>query len=107
MEDAVVLSDVLLNCFLKGDFSKAALSEYEAARRPSVTILQQLGDEMTFFWNSGFAPIIWARNQSFRALDKNKAFHDKMLKTISGMEVSPMTWLDRLRVLDPRSFGAV
>ncbi|MEK7748206.1 MAG: NAD(P)/FAD-dependent oxidoreductase [Nitrospirota bacterium] len=99
MEDAVVLSDIVLDCFRKGDFSKKTLSEYEALRRPSVEVLQRLGDEMTFFWNSGLAPVIWARNMSFRALANNRALRDKMLKTISGVEVTPTTWQDRLKMM--------
>jgi 2-polyprenyl-6-methoxyphenol hydroxylase-like FAD-dependent oxidoreductase len=98
MEDAVVLSNVLLDCFQKGDFSQKVLSEYEAVRRPSVTILQQLGDEMTFFWNSGFTPIVWARNQSFKALHTNKKLHDKMVRMIAGLQISPMTLWDRVQM---------
>ena len=100
MEDAVVLADVLLGCFEKGDFSQNKLSEYEAVRRPPVTILQRLGDEMTFFWNSGSAPVVWARNQSLKALHKNTALHDKTLKTIAGIEVAPMTLWDRIRMMN-------
>lgn len=100
MEDAVILADVLLDCFQKGDFSQKALSEYEAARRPSVTLLQRLGDEMTFFWNSGFFPLVFARNQSFKALHSNMALHDKTLKTISGIEVAPMTLWDRVLMMN-------
>lgn len=100
MEDAVVLADVLLACFQKGDFSQKALSEYEAARRPSVTLLQRLGDEMTFFWNSGLPPVIWARNQSLKALHRNNTLHDKTLKTISGLEVTPMTLWDRVLMMN-------
>jgi 2-polyprenyl-6-methoxyphenol hydroxylase-like FAD-dependent oxidoreductase len=98
MEDAVTLADVLLDCFQKGDFSQKALVKYEAIRRPPVIILQRLGDEMTFFWNSGFAPIVWARNQSFKALHRKPTLHDKTLKTISGTEVTPMTLWDKVRM---------
>ncbi|MEK7702743.1 MAG: NAD(P)/FAD-dependent oxidoreductase [Nitrospirota bacterium] len=101
MEDAVVLSKILLDCFQKGDFSKNKLTEYETIRRPDVEILQRMGDEMTFFWNSGLPPIVWARDLSFRALQNNRAFGDKMLKTIAGIEVAPITWQDRLRMISP------
>jgi 2-polyprenyl-6-methoxyphenol hydroxylase-like FAD-dependent oxidoreductase len=100
MEDAVVLADVLFNCFQGGDFSQKALSAYEAERRPSVTLLQRLGDEMTFFWNSGFAPVIWARNRSLKAIHRNNTLHDKTLKTISGLEVTPMTLWDRVLMMN-------
>ncbi len=100
MEDAVTLADVLLDCFQKGNFSQKALAKYEAARRPTVAILQQLGDEMTFFWNSGIAPMIWARNQSFKALHTNPSLHDKTLKTIAGIDVMPMTLWDRISMLN-------
>jgi len=100
MEDAVVLADVLSDCFKKGDFSQKALAEYEAVRRSSITILQRLGDEMTFFWNSGMAPIVWSRNQSLKALHRNTTLHDKTLKTIAGIEVTPMTLWDRILMLN-------
>ena len=100
MEDAVVLADVLLDCFQKKNFSQKSLSEYEAMRRPPVTILQRLGDEMTFFWNSGMTPVMWARNQSLKALHSNRALHDKTLKTIAGVEVTPMTVWDRILMLN-------
>ncbi|MBI3598596.1 MAG: FAD-dependent monooxygenase [Nitrospirae bacterium] len=101
MEDAVILADVLLDCFQKGNFSQKALAKYEATRRPPVTILQRLGDEMTFFWNSGIAPLVWARNQSLEALHSNTTLHDKTLKTIAGIEVASMTFWDRVLMLNP------
>ncbi len=100
MEDAMALATVLEACFAKGDFSQKTLSEYEAARRPAVEILQRFGDEMAFFWNSGFPPVVWARNLSFKALHKNRGLHDKILKTVSGIEVKPLSILDRFQMLD-------
>ncbi len=99
MEDGVVLAEVLEGCFKKGDFSRKALSEYEARRRPSIEHLQRLGDELTWLWNSGFPPLVSARNRVFRSIDLKRDLHDKIVGTIAGIKRTPFNLLDRWRAL--------
>jgi 2-polyprenyl-6-methoxyphenol hydroxylase-like FAD-dependent oxidoreductase len=99
MEDGIVLANVLEECFRKGDFSAEALSVYESRRRPSVEALQRLGDEMTFFWNSGLLPVTWARDRIFRSIHCKRDLHDKILMTIAGLNHPPFNLIDRWRAL--------
>jgi 2-polyprenyl-6-methoxyphenol hydroxylase-like FAD-dependent oxidoreductase len=99
MEDGMVLSDVLDTCFQKGDFSRKALHPYELIRRRNVHLLQGLGDEMTWLWNNGWGPLVWARDRIFRSIEDHKGLHNKMLTTISGLEVNPFNLYDRWHAL--------
>jgi len=99
MQDAWVLAAVLEDCFEKGDFSQAALSRYETLRRPEIEALQSLADELTWLWESPWAPVIWARERSFRTTHQDRALHDKVLGTVSGVKVAPYNLYDRWRAL--------
>ncbi len=107
MEDALVLSGVIEDCFEKGNFSKEVLNSYETARRNNVDSLQRIGHEMAWLWNSGSAPVIWVRNRVFRSVHVQGALHDKMLNTVSGLKISPLNLADRCRALFPEQKLAV
>lgn len=100
MEDGMVLADVVEAAFRTGDFSGRALLAYESARRPKVEGLQRLGDEMTWLWNSGWPPLVWARDRVFRTLHSHKELQMKMLNTIAGVASQPFGLGDRLRALN-------
>jgi 2-polyprenyl-6-methoxyphenol hydroxylase-like FAD-dependent oxidoreductase len=99
MQDGIVLAEVLEECFRKGDFSAKALSVYELQRRPQVESLQRLGDEMTWLWNSGFPPVVRARDRIFRSIHCKQDLHDKILMTVAGLRETPFNWIDRWRAL--------
>jgi 2-polyprenyl-6-methoxyphenol hydroxylase-like FAD-dependent oxidoreductase len=98
IEDVRVLVDVLeRDCFSRRDFSRGRLSRYERARRPTVEPLQRLGDELTWTWNSGwFAPI---RNRTLRNLSRQAALQEKVLNTVAGLKIQPLTLSDRFHML--------
>lgn len=99
MEDGVVLAETLEECFRKGDFSQRALSVYESRRRPPVEVLQRLGDELTWLWNSGFPPMVWSRDRIFRSIHLKRDLHDKILMTVAGTKETPFGLIDRWRAL--------
>ncbi|MFQ5543686.1 MAG: FAD-dependent oxidoreductase [Nitrospiria bacterium] len=99
MEDALVLSGVIETCFEHGDFSRNKLQAYEAIRRSKIDILQGLGDEMNWLWNSGFAPLVWLRDRIFRSVQSKEDIHAKMLSIVSGLKVNPLSLYDRFRSL--------
>ncbi|MBI1823349.1 MAG: FAD-dependent monooxygenase [Nitrospirae bacterium] len=99
MEDGVILAEVLEDCFRAGDFSKAALALYEKRRRSTVEGLQRIGDEMTWLWNSGFPPSVWARDRIFQSVHQKRDLHDKMLSNIAGLHQRPFDLFDRWRAL--------
>lgn len=99
MEDGIVLAEVLEECFRKGDFSAEALSVYESRRRSSVETLQRLGDEMTWLWNSGLPPVVWARDRIFRSIYCKQDLHHKILVTVAGLKETPFNLFDRWRAL--------
>ncbi|MFQ5579576.1 MAG: FAD-dependent oxidoreductase [Nitrospiria bacterium] len=99
MEDGMMLAELLDDCFQKGNFSREALQPYELTRRKKVDLLQNLGDEMTWLWNSNWGPFIWARDRIFRSIDRHPDLHKKILTTISGIEMNPFDLLDRWRAL--------
>ncbi len=101
MEDAMILSHVLESCFQSGDFSDKALSDYEMKRRVNVEKLQALGDEMVLFWNSALPPIVWLRDRVFKKVGKRTILHDKLLRTVAGIQMSPFNLLDRLSAVSP------
>jgi 2-polyprenyl-6-methoxyphenol hydroxylase-like FAD-dependent oxidoreductase len=99
MADALALAPVLATCFRKGDFSRQALAPYEAARRPQVDLLQRLADEETFFWNAGDPARVWLRDRVFRRMDARPDVAGKILRTVAGLAVEPLTFRDRLRMV--------
>ncbi len=101
MEDGIMLAHVLETCFKSGYFSQEALSRYEKERRPDIDILQALGDEMVFFWNSGLPPLVWLRDRVFKKVHHRSHLHDKLLKTVAGLDVEPFRFVDRLDAVRP------
>ena len=99
MEDGMALAETLASCFQKGDFSREALAGYESARRSKVETLQRLGDEMTWLWNTGWPPLVWARDRIFRTLHHRKELQAKMLKSVAGVEMQPFDLYDRWQAL--------
>jgi len=99
MEDGMVLAEVLDNCFRKGDFSRKALNSYELIRRRKVNLLQGIGDEMNWLWNSGWWPLVWSRDRIFQSIGHQADLHTKMLTTIAGLEINPFNLYDRWRAL--------
>jgi 2-polyprenyl-6-methoxyphenol hydroxylase-like FAD-dependent oxidoreductase len=99
MVDAVVLSDVIAECFRRGDFSRRVLAEYEALRRPEIETYQRLADELTWLWESRLPPLIWARERIFRSIHQDRRLHDKILTTTAGLQLQPFNLYDRWRAL--------
>ncbi len=101
MVDAVILSDVIEDCFRRNNFSRRALSAYEGLRRPEVTAYQHLADELTWLWESRFPPLIWARERIFRTIHQDRELHEKILTTTAGTKMQPFNLYDRWRALHP------
>ena len=99
MEDGMVLSKILEDCFAKGDFSRQALYAYEVSRRHQVECLQGLGDELTLLWNSGLGPMVWLRERIFHHIQKNPRLQYRTLATVAGINSQRFTLLDRVKAL--------
>ena len=97
MVDAMTVADLLAECLAKGDCSVAALKRFETARRPQVTMLQQLADEQVLFWNTANPAIAFVRDRVFRTLDRNPRLRYRVLSTTAGMrQTAPFSMIDRL-----------
>jgi 2-polyprenyl-6-methoxyphenol hydroxylase-like FAD-dependent oxidoreductase len=97
MTDAMVLADVIMKCRNTRDWSAQALSEYETARRPQVTMLQALADEQTIFWNASDPLRCYLRNRVFRGMERNARLRYQALTATAGLRTTPpLTWLDKL-----------
>ncbi|MBI3611310.1 MAG: FAD-dependent monooxygenase [Nitrospirae bacterium] len=101
MEDAMALAEVLEDGFLSGDFSQARLNRYEKKRRPDVERLQRMGDELTLLWNTALPPLAWLRDRIFKGMARHPEVRERVVRTISGLEIRPLGILDRLRVFLP------
>jgi monooxygenase len=100
MTDAMVLSDVIMKCRTSDDWSAAALSAYETARRPQVTMLQRLADERTTFWNASDPVRCYVRNRVFTGIDKNARLRYQVLTATAGLRTTPpLTWMEKLIAL--------
>ena len=97
MQDAVVLSRVAQGCLTKGDCSASSLAAFERERRPHVEMLQRLGDEQTFFWNSANPVIQFTVDRVLRTLDDNARLRYQVLTTTAGLrQQAPFSLTDRL-----------
>ena len=93
----MVLAEVIMKCRNTQDWSAKALSEYETARRPQVTMLQALADEQTTFWNASDPLRCYLRNRVFRGMDRNARLSYQALTETAGLRTTPpLTWLDKL-----------
>ncbi|HIB53980.1 MAG TPA: FAD-dependent monooxygenase [Nitrospirales bacterium] len=97
MQDAVALSRVAQGCLAKGDCSALSLEAFERERRPHVEMLQRLGDEQTFFWNSASPVIQFTVDRVLRTLDDNARLRYQVLTTTAGLrQQSPFSLTDKL-----------
>jgi 2-polyprenyl-6-methoxyphenol hydroxylase-like FAD-dependent oxidoreductase len=97
MVDAMKLADLLPECLAQQNYSAAKLKAYEDARRPQVTMLQQLADEQVLFWNTANPVIGFLRNRVFRTLDRNPRLRYRVLSTTAGLRQSPpFSLIDRV-----------
>ncbi len=100
MEDARVLAPILSRALLSGALvTREQLRDYEARRRPVIRALHKLADEMTLIWNSGNPLIVAAREASFRGISRIPSLEAKIVSTIGGEALRPLTTLDKLRAL--------
>ncbi|MBX3235049.1 MAG: FAD-dependent monooxygenase [Nitrospiraceae bacterium] len=99
MVDALVVAEMIPDWLKRGDCSASALSAFESARRPHVTMLQQLADEQVFFWNTGNPLLAFLRDRSFKTLDRNARLRYRVLCTTAGLRNRPpFSLLDRMMV---------
>lgn len=108
MADAMTLADVIVRCRQTGDWSAAALSVYEQARRPHVEMLQRLADEQVLFWNAADPVRCFLRDRVFRGMDRNARLRYRALTATAGLRTAPpLTWLDKFMAAgflpDPRA----
>jgi 2-polyprenyl-6-methoxyphenol hydroxylase-like FAD-dependent oxidoreductase len=97
MVDAMALSDLLPGCLADRDYSAARLKEFERARRPHVTMLQQLADQQVFYWNTGNPVVAFLRDRVFQTLDRNARLRYQVLSTTAGLRTtSPFSPIDRV-----------
>ena len=97
MQDAVVLSRIVPGCLAKGDCSAASLAIFEHERRPHVEMLQRLGDEQTFFWNSRNPLIQFTVDRVLKTLDDNTRLRYQVLAATAGLRRRlPFSLTDRL-----------
>ena len=97
MVDAMALSDLLPGCLADQDYSATRLREFERARRPHVTMLQQLADQQVFYWNTGNPVVAFLRDRVFQTLDRNARLRYQVLSTTAGLRTtSPFSPIDRV-----------
>ncbi|MFO0706133.1 MAG: FAD-dependent monooxygenase [Nitrospira sp.] len=97
MVDAMTVADLLPDCLAKGDCSAAALKPFETARRPQVTMLQQLADEQVLFWNTANPVLAFLRDRVFHTLDRNPRLRYRVLSTTAGFrQTAPFSLIDRV-----------
>ncbi len=97
MQDAQVLAKVVLDCLNRGDCSASLLKVFERERRPHVEMLQRLGDEQTFFWNSRYSSIHWIVDRVLKKLDHNERLRFQVMETTAGLrDKPPFNFTDRL-----------
>lgn len=105
MEDGRVLAPILAKALLRGPLAtREQLLEYESRRRPVIRALHALADEMTFVWNSGHPLIVAAREASFRGIGRIPSLEEKIVTTIGGEKILPLSPLDKLRALSAGLF---
>jgi 2-polyprenyl-6-methoxyphenol hydroxylase-like FAD-dependent oxidoreductase len=97
MVDAITLADLLPDCLASQDCSAAKLKRFEEARRPQVTMLQNLADEQVLFWNTANPVLAFLRDRVFRTLDGNARLRYRVLSTTAGFRrTPPFTLIDRM-----------
>jgi 2-polyprenyl-6-methoxyphenol hydroxylase-like FAD-dependent oxidoreductase len=93
----MTLSDLLPGCLADKDYSAARLHAFERARRPQVTMLQELADQQVFYWDTGNPVVAFLRDRVFQTLDRNARLRYQVLSTTAGLRtVSPFSGIDRM-----------
>ena len=97
MVDAMALADLLPGCLNDRNYSAERLKEFERARRPQVTMLQQLADQQVFYWNTKNPVVAFLRDRVFQTLDKNARLRYQVLSTTAGLRtMPPFNLIDRV-----------
>ncbi|MDA8112738.1 MAG: NAD(P)/FAD-dependent oxidoreductase [Nitrospiraceae bacterium] len=100
MEDARVLAPIIARALLSGPLvRREALLPYERARIPVIRSLHRLADEMTRVWNSGNSLVVRAREAAFRGIGRSPSLQRKIVTTIGGTRILPLTSWDKIRAL--------
>ena len=89
MVDAMALADLLPGCLNDRNYSAERLKEFERARRPQVTMLQQLADQQVFYWNTDNPVVAFLRDRVFQTLDRNARLRYQVLSTTAGLRTMP------------------
>jgi monooxygenase len=89
MVDAMALADLLPSCLNDRNYSAERLKEFERARRPQVTMLQQLADQQVFYWNTKNPVVAFLRDRVFQTLDRNARLRYQVLSTTAGLRTMP------------------
>ncbi len=84
----MALPNLLPGCLADQDYSAARLSAFERARRPQVTMLQQLTDQPVFYWNTGNPVVAFLRDRVFQPLDRNAQLRYQVLSTTAGLRTT-------------------
>jgi 6-methylpretetramide 4-monooxygenase len=90
MVDAMALADLLPGCLNDRNYSAERLKEFERARRPQVTMLQQLADQQVFYWNTKNPVVAFLRDRVFQTLDRNARLCYQVLSTTAGLRTMPL-----------------
>lgn len=97
MVDAMALADLLPGCLSDQNYSAERLKEFERARRPQVTMLQQLADQQVFYWNTDNPVVALLRDRVFQTLDRNARLRYQVLSTTAGLRtMPPFNLIDRV-----------
>jgi 6-methylpretetramide 4-monooxygenase len=97
MVDAMALADLLPNCLNDRNYSAERLKEFERARRPQVTMLQQLADQQVFYWNTKNPVVALLRDRVFQTLDRNARLRYQVLSTTARLRtMPPFNLIDRV-----------
>jgi 6-methylpretetramide 4-monooxygenase len=97
MVDAMALADLLPSCLKDRNYSAERLKEFERARRPQVTMLQQLADQQVFYWNTKNPVVSFLRDRVFQTLDRNARLRYQVLSTTAGLRtMPPFNLIDRV-----------
>jgi 2-polyprenyl-6-methoxyphenol hydroxylase-like FAD-dependent oxidoreductase len=89
MVDAMALADLLPCCLNDRNYSAERLKEFERARRPQVTMLQELADQQVFYWNTKNPVVAFLRDRVFQTLDQNARLRYQVLSTTAGLRTTP------------------
>ena len=100
MEDARVLAPILSKALLSGPLvRRESLLLYEKERIPVTRALHRLADEMTRVWNSGNPFVVRAREAAFRGIGRMPSLERKIVTTIGGLRILPLSHWDKFRAL--------